>query len=203
MTNILRLDLSATPEQHMRLLRLQAQFAQVCNALAPIVQQTRCWNRVTLHHLAYRALRERFPAMGSQMICNAIYSVSKTARSVFQNRQSPYHVQRLAGRPLPLIRFVETCPVYFDRHTMSLVGARLSLYTLEGRTRFEIDSDELARAHFLQRKLLEAVLTRDPESGRFEMTLDLARLHEADAPAPLAAGPSAEQPPVPEYVQLQ
>ncbi len=202
MTNTLRLDINATPEQHLRLQRLQTQFSQVCNALWPIVQQTRCWNRVTLHHLAYRALREQFPAMGSQMICNAIYSVSKTARGVFQNRHSPYNIHRLAGKPLPQIRFVDTCPVHFDRHTMSLVDARLSLYTLEGRNRFEVDTDELRRVDFLKRKLLEAVLTRNPQSNRFELTLDFAPLPKVEADVPASQVPAPDNR-LPEYVQLQ
>ena len=55
--------LPATPEQAAHLQALQAAFAEVCNALAPQVRDTRCWNRVTLHHLAYKQLRERFPLL--------------------------------------------------------------------------------------------------------------------------------------------
>ena len=75
MDALLRIPLETTPAQVQRLLQLQQGFAQLCNALAPLVQQTRVWNRVALHHLAYRQLREAFPQMGSQMVCNAIYSV--------------------------------------------------------------------------------------------------------------------------------
>ena len=60
----LRIVLNANPEQLARLVALQAAFAVVCNALAPTVQQTRVWNRVALHHLTYRSLRERFPDSG-------------------------------------------------------------------------------------------------------------------------------------------
>ena len=84
-----RVLLNTTPEQQARLEALQAAFAEVCNALAPMVQQTRIWNRVALHHMAYKGLRERFPALGSQMVCNAIYSVSRACRLVFQNPESP------------------------------------------------------------------------------------------------------------------
>ncbi len=44
------------------------------------LHQTKVWNRVALHHLMYRNLRDQFPEMGSQMVCNAIYSVSRTCR---------------------------------------------------------------------------------------------------------------------------
>jgi hypothetical protein len=82
MNSFIRVPLNTTPEQFQRLLALQTAFAQVCNALAPEVQKTRVWNRVALHHLFYRGLREKFPALGSQMVCNAIYAVSRTRKSI-------------------------------------------------------------------------------------------------------------------------
>ena len=72
MKSVIRVPLNTTPEQYARLQALQTAFAQVCNALAPEVQRSRVWNRVALHHLHYRSLREKFPALGSQMVCNAI-----------------------------------------------------------------------------------------------------------------------------------
>ena len=113
-------------------------FAQVCNALAPIVAKTRVWNRVALHHMTYKSLREQFPALGSQMVCNAIYSVSRTSRMVYQDPGSPFNIARLGERPLPQLRFVDNCPVYFDRHTLSIKNGQLSLYTLDGRMRFQV-----------------------------------------------------------------
>ena len=80
MHSLIRVPLQAAPDQLLRLQALQLGFAQLCNALAPLVQTTRVWNRVALHHLAYRQLREQFPNMGSQMVCNAIYSVSRNWR---------------------------------------------------------------------------------------------------------------------------
>ena len=111
--------LNATSEQIARLQALQQVFAQACNALAPVVQQARCWNRVTLHHMMYRALREQFPALGSQMVCNAIYSVSRAARLVFQHPDSPFLIGRggAAGlqpvAPLPMLNFLPSAPVFF------------------------------------------------------------------------------------------
>ena len=89
-------------------LALQAAFAQVCNALAPLVQSTRTWNRVALHHMAYKTLRERFPAVGSQMVCNAIYSVSRHSRALFQTEGSPFFLGKLGNRPLPMQRWPRT-----------------------------------------------------------------------------------------------
>src|SRR5574344_657242 len=126
MDALLRIPLETTPAQAQRLQQLQQGFAQLCNALSPLVQQTRVWNRVALHHLAYRQLREAFPQMGSQMVCNAIYSVSRTCRRVFQNPASPFYLDKLGDKPLPILRFTQSCPVYFDRHTLSLKTGLLS-----------------------------------------------------------------------------
>jgi hypothetical protein len=132
---VLRIPLHASAEQYARLRALQVAFAQVCNALAPVAQQTRVWNRVALHHLAYRQLREKFPALGSQMVCNAIYSVSRACRAVYQNHSSPFQMARLGDRPLPLLRFADSCPVYFDRHTLSLKSGQLSAKRSSGKGR--------------------------------------------------------------------
>ena len=193
-----RIALNASPEQQQRLLSLQKAFADVCNALAPIVQQTRCWNRVTLHHLTYHVLREKFPAIGSQMVCNAIYSVSRTSRLVFQHPASPFNVARLRGKPLPTLRFTDTSPVYFDRHTLSLKDGRLSMYTLDGRVRFDLPLQGEHEAAFQQRKVREIVLLRTP--GDYELRFRFSEGDDAEAgpaDAVLAAGA------IPEYVVIE
>ena len=131
MNSIIRVPLNTNPEQFARLQALQSAFAEVCNALAPEVKKSRVWNRVALHHLHYRTLREKFPALGSQMICNAIYAVSRASRLVFQTPGSPFNLTKLGNKALPLLQFADSCPVYFDRHTLSIKGTKLSLFTLE------------------------------------------------------------------------
>jgi hypothetical protein len=157
------LRLSTSAEQLTSLERLQAAFADVCNELGPIVQETRCWNRVTLHHLAYRKLREQFPALGSQMVCNAIYSVSRAARQIFQNRSSPWNIEKRVDLPLPLLRFAPAAPVFFDRHTLSLRQGRLSMYTLDGRLRFDVALTSGDEQRFREEKIKEIVLSRDAQ----------------------------------------
>jgi hypothetical protein len=180
MNSVLRIPLNAEPEALQRLLALQQGFAKVCNALAPLVQQTRVWNRVTLHHLAYRQLREQFPEMGSQMVCNAIYSVSRTGRLVFQHPQSPFNLALLGDKPLPLLRFADTCPVYFDRHTLSLKDGQLSMFTLDGRLRFQLALSAQDEARFHTGKLSEVVLSRQVD-GVFALTFQLKNAQPADA----------------------
>lgn len=165
MDALLRIPLETTPAQVQRLLQLQQGFAQLCNALAPLVQQTRVWNRVALHHLAYRQLREAFPQMGSQMVCNAIYSVSRTCRLVFQSPSSPLHLDKLGDRPLPLLRFGANSPVYFDRHTLSIKAGQLSMFTLDGRMRFELALAPEVQQRFAQQKLREVVLQQGQVSA--------------------------------------
>jgi len=162
MNSQVRICLNTTPEQSARLIALQTAFAEVCNALVPMVRETRVWNRVALHHMAYRGLRERFPALGSQMVCNAIYSVSRSCRLVFQTPGSPFHLSRIGDRPLPLMRFLETSPVYFDRHTLSLKAGQVSMYTLDGRMRFELALQVADAEAFHHRKLYEILLQREP-----------------------------------------
>lgn len=161
---MLRIPLTTDAIQQARLSQLQSAFASVCNALAPTVQETRVWNRVALHHLKYRSLREQFPEMGSQMICNAIYSVSRTCRRVFQSPQSPFNLDNLGSKPLPLLRFSENCPVYFDRHTLSIKNGQLSMYTLDGRLRFALALNGQNEKDFLENKLREIVLLRRQDS---------------------------------------
>lgn len=194
----LRIPLNTDADQLARLMALQAAFARVCNALAPIVQQTRVWNRVALHHLSYHSLRERFPDMGSQMVCNAIYSVSRTSRLVFQHPQSPFNVAKMVDKPLPLLKFADTCPVYFDRHTLSVKDGQLSMYTLDGRIRFALALQAPDEANFKEKKLREIVMSRRADGG-FELSFLFSDSPDSPPPEPADAG-HAE---VPEYVMVE
>jgi hypothetical protein len=204
MKESLRITLAATPEQTQRLTELQRAFAEVCNALAPLVQQTRVWNRVTLHHLAYRKLRDQFPTMGSQMVCNAIYAVSLTSRTVFQSPSSPFHLSRLAGKPLPLIQFADSNPVYFDRHTLSLKAGVLSMYTLDGRMRLKLALRPADEALFHEQKLRGVVLSRR-KTGKFELLFSFMETPDDDADMrALPAGQSmAAMAQIPDYVKVE
>lgn len=194
MNNTLRITLNTSPDQLARLQALQRAFAQVCNALAPLVQRTKVWNRVALHHMAYKALREQFPGLGSQMVCNAIYSVSRHSRVIYQNPASPFHLSKLGERPLPLLRFAENCPVYFDRHTLSLRDGQLSMYTLDGRMRFQLALAAADEQRFHAEKLREIVLTRNAQGG-FELQFNFSEAGDDNASAP-----SSE---LPEYVMVE
>jgi hypothetical protein len=199
MQPLIVVTLSVSAEQAGRLQALQTAFAQVCNALAPLVQKTRCWNRVTLHHLAYKGLRQQFPTIGSQMICNAIFSVSRTARLVFQHPASPFNLARLGDKALPLLRFSDTSPVYFDRHTLSLKSGVLSMYTLDGRMRFGLALTAEQEMDFHEKKLREVVLSRGTE-GVFELRFWFVESQEEGMAAVAAPQLNAG---IPAYVEVE
>ena len=120
------IKLDPTPEQAGQLTILQAAYTEACNRLVPIVVAERCWNRVALHRLTYTRLRQETP-LGSQMTCNAIFTVCKA-----------YKAQRELGRitkdcPVPVVNFRQAS-VHFDKRTYTLKGEVVSLHTLTGRT---------------------------------------------------------------------
>ncbi len=195
MKHRLQVALNGTPEQFQQLRELQQAFAQVCNAIAPVVQSSRCWNRVALHHLVYRNMRERFPALGSQMICNAVYSVARTARLVLQHPKSPWNINRHPGVALPLLHFTPTAPVYFDRHTLSLKDNVLSMFTLDGRIRFALSLAPSSEIRFHQEKLLEVVLVATAKG--FDLIFQFADQDAAAEVQQLSAGGA-----LPEYVMV-
>jgi len=122
-TASIRLDV--TPEQAAALGALRSAYAQACNRLVPMVCEHRVWNRVGLHQRAYRSLRQSSP-LGSQMVCNAIFSVCKA-----------YRAQRALGRirrdePVPTLRF-DRASVHYDQRTYTIQANGVSLNTLKGR----------------------------------------------------------------------
>ena len=125
MLRTVSIKLETTTEQATALLDLQATYAATCTALVPVVVEHRCWNRVALHQLAYYDIRAT-SALGSQMVCNAIFSVCKAYRAQVA-------LQRI-GETVPVLRF-DWASVHFDKRTYSIKGETLSLYTLAGRIR--------------------------------------------------------------------
>lgn len=101
-------------------------FAAACAAIVPFSVEHRCWNRVARHHRAYYAVREQFPALGSQMVCQAVHRVADAYKTLKANKGIS------KDKPVPVIAFSPSS-VHFDKRTYSLKGDVLSLFTLEGR----------------------------------------------------------------------
>jgi IS605 OrfB family transposase len=122
-TASIRLDTSA--EQSASLSALRAAYADACNRLVPLVCEHRLWNRVGLHQRAYGGLRAATP-LGSQMCCNAIFSVCKAYKALRELGRIQEDTQ------VPVIRF-NRASVHFDKRTYTMKDECVSLYTLSGR----------------------------------------------------------------------
>ena len=177
--NVLKIPLTCSAQQHARLAALQQTFALACNRVSEIARNNRCWNRVALHHLAYRVVREQFPDLGSQMACNAIYSVCRACRWAYQHPQSPLNAIANPERPLAPILFLNSAPVFFDRHTLSLSEGQLSMFTLDGRIHFKLGISQAHQRRFISEKLKEVALTQVGLASLAVQTVKLVRSTEA------------------------
>jgi IS605 OrfB family transposase len=128
MLKTVSLKLKTTPEQALTLNELQSAYSSACNRLVPVVVENRCWNRVALHKLVYSDLREN-TSLGSQMCCNAIFSVCKAYKS-------QKALKKIKKDVVPVIEFGKTS-VHFDKRTYTIKDATLSLYAIDGRIKVE------------------------------------------------------------------
>jgi hypothetical protein len=85
-----------------------------------------------------------------------------------------------------LIRFTDRCPVYFDRHTLSVKGAQMSMFTLDGRMKFELQLTPVQQAAFVGQRILDMMLLREGEQFELRIHFDPATV----APAPAAPRPA-------------
>lgn len=203
-THVLTVPLDCDEPQLQALAALQLAFSQACNLVAEQAQRHRCWNRVALHHLSYRLVRQAFEALGSQMACNAVYAVCRACRWAYQHPQSPYSIEDPENslKPLPLLRFTEDCPVYFDRHTFTVKAQSLSLYTLDGRMQFLVSLTSQQANWFKTERVKEAALVRASPQNSFQLVFWFepksgpadAASAEVLSPSTLAVGPLKTQP---------
>ena len=99
---------------------------------------------------------------------------------------------------MPLLQFQDTCPVYFDRHTLSVKDGHLSMYTLDGRIRFHLALQPDAEASFHEKKLREIVLARTPQD-QFELSFWFSQPQPDESPA--ADGDNSGE--IPEYIMVE
>ena len=81
-TVCIRLNVDAESEQKLHLTR--ARYRDACHLLVDFVCKDpaqRNWQRFNLHHAAYHTVRATMPDLGSQMLCNAIRSVSSAYKA--------------------------------------------------------------------------------------------------------------------------
>ena len=115
---------------------------------------------VTISDVGCFAARSGLPAALSRADGESVYTVSRASRLNYQHPTSPIHLSRQGGKALPQHHFTNAAPVYFDRHTLSLKDGQLSMFTLDGRMRFQLALQTQDEARFHHQKLHEIVLAR-------------------------------------------
>ena len=120
-----------SPEDSVKLSETHALYRDACNLVVPIVcknKESRLWQRFALHHAAYSKIREIFPALGAQLACNVIRSVSSAYKTELAN-----HPQQLKQPELKTIHF-KNPSVHLDKNTITYrEDGTVSLYTMKGR----------------------------------------------------------------------
>ena len=129
--------LDTDQEAKKQLSELQDAYHSACNQIVPEVIASRCWNRVALHRLVYIKMRSVSP-LGSQMICNAIFSVCKAykAKAILPKEE------------VPKIVFHKGKSVHFDKRTYCIKGESISLYTLNKRIKVRMKWGPHQKAYF-------------------------------------------------------
>src|SRR5262245_58049849 len=131
MLRTIPIKLIVSQEETARLQALQEEYAAACNLIVPQVIANRCWNRFALHQLAYTQVRST-TKLGSQMTCNALFTVCKA----YQSQKTLGRI--LPGGPIPNIAF-NKASVHFDKKTYSILPSGiLSLYTLDKRIKVSL-----------------------------------------------------------------
>ena len=102
-------------------------------------------------------------ALGSQMVCNAIFAVCKA----YKNRAI------LKDEAVPQIRFHKNRSVHFDKRTYSVKGDFVSLYTLEGRVTVKMRQGCFQQSYFPQGTPKEAELICKKGQWYLNLVLDL------------------------------
>ena len=166
MKRTVSLKLAASAEQASALSALADAYAGACNAIVPFAVGHRCWNRVALHHLSYYAAREKFPALGSQMVCQAIHRVADAYKTLKANKGI------VKDKPVPAITF-KASSVNFDKRTYSISGDVLSLFTMSGRIKVSVVCGKHQRNLMASGAPTEAKLVVRKGVWYFNLVLDL------------------------------
>lgn len=66
---------------------------------------------------------------------------------------------------MPLLRFSDSCPVFFDRHTLSVKDGQVSMFTMDGRMRFALALSPEQTFAFREQKLREISLYHHVPNG--------------------------------------
>ena len=166
MKRTISIKLLTTSEQNVALEDLQKEFNAACNQIVPLAAANKCANRVALHHISYYAVRETHPALGSQMVCNAIKGVADAYKTFFANNPKK---RREKWSPLTF----KNSSVHYDARTYSMKGNVLSLFTLSGRIKVAMRIGDFQASYLAKGKIKEAELIHKRNRWYFNLVLDL------------------------------
>jgi putative transposase len=126
MQRTVRVRLKPTPGQADALLETVRQHTECFNAVCAYGWQHQERNGVRLHHATYRALRERLPALPSQLVIAA----RERAREALRSALGRARCGKKASRPSSRL-----CPIRYDARTYALRAAKgdVSLASVAGR----------------------------------------------------------------------
>ena len=162
MKRTIAIKLDTSKESRKRLTNLGNAYADACNQIVSFAVQNRCWNRVALHNHVYSLMRQSSP-LGSQMVCNAIFSVCKA-----------YQAKNIAReKEVPTIVFHKHRSIHFDKRTYTIKGETISLYTLEGRITVKMEPGDFQKDYLSKGIPKEAELVYKKGTWYFHLVLDL------------------------------
>ena len=125
-TRALVLPLALSPDQHAMYSRLADLYNRVWGSAVSWYDANHTVNAVGAHKALYAGLRDRFPQLPSQFVCNALRDAAGAVRSWNSNHPKRGWSLR-ASRRKPTVRF--------DLRTMSLRGNLLTLSSMHGQKR--------------------------------------------------------------------
>ena len=164
-TRALVVPLALSPDQHAMYSRLADLYNRVWGSAVSWYDANHTVSAVAAHKALYAGLRDRFPQLPSQFVCNALRDAAGAVRSWNSNHPKRGWSLR-ASRRKPTVRF--------DLRTMSLRGNLLTLSSMHGqkRQRFLLPSipawfDE----RYPERRLQAVTLVLDPNGLMARLTL--------------------------------
>ena len=164
-TRALVLPLALSPDQHAMYSRLADLYNRVWGSAVSWYDANRTVSAVAAHKALYAGLRDRFPQLPSQFVCNALRDAAGAVRSWNSNHPRRRWSLR-ASRKRPTIRF--------DLRTMGLRGNLLTLSSMHGlkRQRFLLPGmPEWFASRYPERRLQAVTLVLDPNDLMTRLTL--------------------------------
>ena len=158
MKRTIAIKIKVTDLQNELLCHLQELFVTACNQVASVAFLHKERNRVRLHHLSYRSLRQSLPDLGAQMCCNAIAKVSGALKA----RKDPKELV-----------FKKNGSIHFDKRTYSMKKGSLSLFTPKGRLQLPLEISAFHQSFIDCGLPKEAELIRKGKQWFFHLVLDL------------------------------